>query len=165
MLFTSPAALDDTVLSRRPEVAIVDRVDEADERAAGVLFTLYNALKEHGGRLLAASRAPLSALRVREDLRTRLGWGLVYEVMPLADAEKAAAMSLYAQQRGFELGSEVIEYLLRHGRRDMPSLLRTLAALDHYSLAAKRPITVPLIRGWLQKEIDWESQTRAKPGA
>ena len=64
----------------------------ADPAATGRIFTLYNELKQHGGRMLAASRAPLATLPLREDLRTRLGWGLVYEVLALADDEKAAAL-------------------------------------------------------------------------
>ena len=130
----------------------IDRVDKADTLAAGRIFTLYNRLKQDGGRLLAASCAPLAALSLREDLRSRLGWGLVYEALPLADAEKAAALASYAAQRGFHLSAEVIDYLLRHGRRDMRTLLATLAALDRLSLAAKRPVTVPLLKQWLQHQ-------------
>ena len=37
-----------------------------------------------------------------------------------------------------------------HGRRDLPSLLATVDALDAYSLSLKRPVTVPLVREWLQ---------------
>jgi DnaA family protein len=129
----------------------IDQVDDADALAAGRIFTLYNQLKERGGRLLVASRAPLGGLPLREDVRTRLGWGLVYEVLPLQDEEKAAALATYAAQRGFRLSSEVIDYLLRHGRRDMRSLVATLAALDRLSLAAKRPVTVPLLRQWLER--------------
>ncbi len=130
----------------------IDQVDEADPGAAARLFTLYNSLRARGGRLLAATRAPLAALPVREDLRTRLGWGLVYEVLPLADEEKAAALTTYAAQRGFRLAPEVVDYLLRHGRRDMRTLLATLSALDRLSLAAKRPVTVPLLRQWLNHQ-------------
>lgn len=131
----------------------IDRVDEADAATAARVFTLYNALKQSGGRIVAASRTPLAALPLREDLRTRLGWGLVYEVVPLADEEKAEALATYARQRGFDLSPEVIDYLLRHGRRDMPSLLATLAALDRVSLASKRAVTVPLVREWLQQDL------------
>ena len=130
----------------------IDRVDEADSAAAARVFTLYNALKQSGGRVLAASRTPLAALRLREDLRTRLGWGLVYEALPLADEEKPAALATYARQRGFDLSAEVIDYLLRHGRRDMPSLLATLIELDRLSLASKRAVTVPLLKQWLQQD-------------
>jgi DnaA family protein len=63
---------------------------------------------------------------------------------------------VYAKSRGIVLPDEVIDYLLRHGRRDMPSLLATLAALDRQSLAAKRPITVPLLKTWLQRELEWK---------
>jgi DnaA family protein len=67
-------------------------------------------------------------------------------------------LAAYARGRGFELSAEVIDYLLRHGRRDMPSLLAALAALDRFSLAAKRPITVPLLREWLQESLRWDTQ-------
>jgi DnaA-homolog protein len=129
----------------------IDRIDESDDSAQGRAFTLYNAQKQRGARLIAASRQPPAAMTLREDLRTRLGWGLVYEVITLGDEEKSAALAAYALKRGFRLSGEVIDYLLRHGRRDMPSLLATLAALDRNSLAAKRPITVPLLRTWLQR--------------
>ena len=71
----------------------------------------------------------------------------------MADADKPAALARYAEERGFRLSDDVIAYLLAHGRRDMTTLVATLAALDRYSLAAKRPITVPLLRTWLQREI------------
>jgi len=86
-------------------------------------------------------------------LRTRLGWGLVYEALPLADEEKPEALATYARQRGFDLSAEVIDYLLSHGRRDMPSLLAALAELDRLSLASKRAVTVPLLKQWLQQDL------------
>ena len=73
---------------------------------------------------------------------------------PLADADKPAALAAYARARGFRLADEVIDYLLAHGRRDMPALIGALAALDRHSLATKRPITIPMLRSWLQHDID-----------
>jgi DnaA-homolog protein len=137
-------------------VMAIDCIDEADAAGAGRMFTLFNVLQERNGRMIAATRAPLATLPLREDLRTRLGWGLVYEVLALADEDKSMALGAYAKERGFALSGDVIDYLLRHGRRDMRSLLATLAALDRRSLATKRPITVPMIRDWLQQELEWE---------
>jgi len=37
-------------------------------------------------------------------------------------------------------------------------LMATLAALDRHSLAAKRPITVPLLRDWLQRGLPLPSR-------
>ena len=63
------------------------------------------------------------------------------------------ALATYARSRGFELSDDVIAYLLAHGRRDMTSLLATLAALDRHSLASKRPVTTALLREWLQRGL------------
>lgn len=144
------AADVDTLARRR--LVVVDRVDTATATVQGRLFTLYNGLRAAGARLLVGSRIPLAALPVREDLRTRLGWGVVRELLPLTDAEKPAALLAHARQRGFGLSDDVIGYLLAHGRRDMPALVATLAALDQQSLSTKRAITIPMLREWLNRE-------------
>ena len=148
-------AQDPGTIARQDAVAI-DGIERATPEAQARMFTLFNGLREHGGHLLVASRLPLAALPLREDLRTRLGWGLVYELTPLADADKPAALAAYAQARGFRLADEVIGYLLAHGRRDMGALIGVLVALDRHSLATKRPITVPMLRAWLQQDMDLE---------
>jgi DnaA family protein len=137
---------------RSTGIVCVDGIDRADAAAQGVLFTLYNALAAAGGHLLASSGNAPASLMLRDDLRTRLVHGLVYEVAALHDADKAQAIAAYASERGFRLTRDVIDYLLAHGRRDMATLVATLGALDRHSLAAKRPITVPLLREWMQRQ-------------
>lgn len=131
----------------------IDHVGVADAAAQARLFTLFNALAARSGRLLAAADSPPALLGLREDLRTRLSWGLVFEVRALSDAQKPAALAAYAQRRGIRLPADVVDYLLAHGRRDMGALIATLGALDRLSLATKRPITVPLVRDWLQRRM------------
>ena len=48
------------------------------------------------------------------------------------------------------LDDDLIDYLLRYGRRDLPSLLAVLDALDAASLERKRPPTLPLLREVMQ---------------
>lgn len=127
----------------------VDDIDRADAAAQSRLFTLFNAVRARGGQFVAASRVPSASTRLRDDLRTRLAWGLTFEIRALSDADKPAALIVHARQRGIDLGDDVIAYLLAHGRRDMRSLTATLAALDRYSLSTKRAITVPLLREWM----------------
>ena len=128
---------------------VVDAADSADTFGQARLFTLVNQLGAVGGHWLAAASAPPARLALREDLRTRLALGLVLEIVPLADADKPQALAAYARERGFCLADDVIDYLLAHGRRDMKSLVATLAALDRQSLAMRRSITVPMLRDWL----------------
>lgn len=153
-MFDEPQRLLDVsteVLADNALIA-VDNLDHAGEEVQARLFTVYNTARAHARHLLLASRVPPAQMSVREDLRTRLGWGLVYEIVPLADDDKPAALVAYARQRGFSLAPDVVRYLLVHGRRDMTTLLATLAALDRHSLAIKRPITVPMLRAWLQRD-------------
>jgi DnaA family protein len=86
---------------------------------------------------------------VREDLRTRLGWGLVFHLAPLPDEGKAAVLKHAARERGIMLADDVPAYLLTHFRRDMPSLMALLDALDRFSLEQKRAVTLPLLRTML----------------
>ncbi|GAB4122954.1 MAG: DnaA regulatory inactivator Hda [Sideroxydans sp.] len=128
------------------QVVAVDAVEQLDEAAQIELFARYNQMRDSSGLLLVAgSRAPAQMV-LREDLRTRLGWGLVYQVHALDDIEKAQALRQHARARGFVLSPEVVTYLLRHGRRDLPSLLALLDALDEHCLRLQRPASVPLLK-------------------
>ena len=124
-----------------------DRLNEEQQIAA---FALYNQVRESGGMPVAAASQPPARLKLREDLRTRLAWGLVYQVHGLTDEEKIDALSRSADARGLVLSPGVLPYLLTHFRRDMPSLSAMLDALDRYSLETQRPITMPLLRELLQ---------------
>lgn len=127
-------------------VVIVDEVERLDEAAQIQLFALFNEMREKGNLLLVSGAQAPVFLKLRDDLRTRLSWGLMYQVHALNEAEKAQALVAHAQARGFTLPPEVITYLLRHGRRDLPSLLLTLNNLDDHCLRLKRAASVPLLK-------------------
>jgi DnaA family protein len=131
----------------------IDDVDELSEAAQGRLFTLYNASRDGQAQLLLSARVPSARAPLRDDLRTRVGWGLVLELKPLTDADKPAALAAYAREQGFRLTNEVIDFLLTRGRRDMGALLSMLRALDRYSLSTKRPVTIPLVKELLQPDL------------
>jgi len=129
----------------------VDDVGELDADNQIRLFSLINAAREQGGLLLACGALPPAQLGLRPDLATRLAQGLVFRLLPLSDADKAAAMAVRAEGRGLRLPEEVIRYLLTHSRRDLPRLLATVDALDTFSLSRKRPVSVPLLKELLQQ--------------
>ena len=134
----------------RMDCVALDDVDCLDDEGQIAAFDLYNALRERNGALIAAAAAPPVQLTLREDLVTRLAWGLVYQAHALSDEDKARALADRAASRGWPLPREVSDYLLTRARRDMPSLLATLDALDRYSLETRRPVTVPLVRELLE---------------
>jgi DnaA family protein len=132
-------------------------IDDCDKLSAGdqiEAFALFNQIREHGGWLVTSGQLPPSELSVREDFRTRLGWGLIYQLHGLSDEEKIAALTHAAQVRGLHLSSGVLPYLITHFRRDMRSLTAMLNELDRFSLETQRPITLPLLRSLLQLESE-----------
>lgn len=148
------AALDPALTGvQNPLQLAVDHVDQLDAHGQVALFNQFNRLKAAGGKLLTSAQQPPSHLDLREDLRTRLGSGLICRLQPLSDHEKAAALAAQAEARALKLAPEAIDYLLRHAPRDMRSLSSFIVALDHYSLEHKRPITLPLLREVLQENL------------
>lgn len=152
------AALEHSAIYARGSVPAVaslvalDDVEMLDDAAQIGLFDLYNQMRDSGGMLLVSGRSSPLHLALRDDLRTRLGWGLVYQLHTLSEAEKAQALEQHAQARGFALPPEVTQYLLRHGRRDLPSLMAVLDALDEHSLRLHRTPSVPLLKEVMQQE-------------
>ena len=133
-----------------PGLTLVDDVERLDQAAQVALFNRLNAVRAHSDACcVTAGNAPPGQLPLREDLRTRLAWGLVYQLQPLADAEKAEALRVQAAARGLSIGNEVVNFLLTHLPRDMRTLAAALEALDAFALAHKRPLTVALVRQWL----------------
>ena len=135
-----------------PALVVADDVETLDGEAQQRLFAAINAARAGDAAVLAAGRRPPAQLELREDLRTRLAWGLVYQLKPLSDAEKALHLRAEAARRGLRLADEVIAYLLTRLPRDLPSLNAVLDALDRYALQAKRPVTLPLVREALEKK-------------
>jgi DnaA family protein len=134
-----------------PDVSLylVDDIDRLSPERQIDAFALFNQVREHGAYMVCAGPVPPAVLPVREDLRTRMGWGLVYQIHGLSDDEKIAALTQAAEARGFTLSASVLPYLLSHFKRDMRSLSTMLDALDHYSLETQRPVTLPLLRDLL----------------
>jgi DnaA family protein len=137
-----------------PQLVIADDVDATGEAAQQALFIAINAARDGGPAVLAAGSAPPAGLGLREDLRTRLGWGLVYHLKPLSDADKAAHLRGEAQRRGLSVSEEVVWYLLNHLPRDLASLHAVLDRLDRHSLARQRGVTLALVRDALSENDD-----------
>lgn len=130
----------------RPGIVLADDVDGLDEAQQIELFVRINEAREAGTAVLAAGSAPPARLALRDDLKSRLGWGLVYHVKSLSDAERTLYLAGEAERRGMRLADDVARYLLARVRRDLPSLGAILDLLDRTSLEQKRHLTLALVR-------------------
>jgi len=111
------------------------------------LFHLFNRVRANNKRLIVTSSMPPSQLPiVLPDLRSRLTWGVTYQITPLEDDAKLAALRLRAQSRGLDLEDQVGKFLLRRCPRNMGQLFSTLEELDQASLAQQRRLTIPFVK-------------------
>lgn len=100
--------------------------------------------------VLAAGSVPPSDLALREDLRTRLGWGHIFQLQVLSETERRAVLRQQADDRGVFLSDEVMDFMLNRFSRDLSSLIQLLDQLDGYALQTQRAITIPLIKAMLE---------------
>ncbi len=138
--------------AERARVVAVDDVDRLDAPRQSLVFHLINrARMQPASVVLATGAQPPLALALRDDLRTRLGSGLVYRLQLLGDDEKAAAIERVARERGVALAADVVPWLIAHTARDIRALLRVFDVLDRRAFERKRAITLPFLRA-LQAE-------------
>jgi DnaA-homolog protein len=123
--------------------------DAARQQAA---FALFVDAASHAVPLAAAGAVPPVDLPVRDDLRTRLGWGHVFGLQPLDEDRVRATLRREADRRGIFLSDDVMDHLLTHFARDLTNLMALLDRLDGYALSHQRAVTVPLIRRMLSEE-------------
>ncbi len=111
-----------------------------------------NAADGHPRWVLAAGNVPPADLPLREDLRTRLGWGHVFALQVLTETERRSVLRREADARGVFLSDEAMDFMLRRFSRDLGSLMQLLSQLDAYALQTQRAITIPLIKSMLESE-------------
>ena len=114
-----------------------------------------NAVSSADGQprgVLAAGSVPPADMLLRDDLRSRLGWGHVYELHALSETERRGVLRAQADARGIFLSDEVISFVLSRFSRDLSSLMQLLNQLDGYALQTQRAITVPLLKAMLESE-------------
>ena len=153
--------LDPTVgeppdFDERWAAVVMDDVHLYDTAQQATAFNWFvNAISPASGSqrwVLAAGDLPPADLPLRDDLRSRLGWGHVFQLQLLGGAERRAVLRQEADARGVFLSDEVMDYMLSRFSRDLGSLMQLLDQLDAYALREKRAITIPLLKAMLQSE-------------
>jgi DnaA family protein len=115
-------------------------------------FKWFVNAQTHQRCVLAAGVFPPADLKLREDLRTRLGWGHIFALQVLTEAERRTVLQQEALARGVVLGGEVVDFMLSRFSRDLGSLMQLLEHVDAYALQSKRAITIPLVKAMLESE-------------
>ena len=152
-VYIDAAATPLTEAAFEAEYLAIDQIEKLGNEEQSLLFAVFNRFRNSGkGFLLLSSEHTPQQLVIREDLRTRMAYCLVYEVKPLTDQEKIDALVSMAAARQVTIDPEIFEYLLNHWQRDMDSLMQMLDTLDNYAVTMGKRITLPLLRQLLKQQ-------------
>ena len=128
---------------------VIDDIDTVleDKNWEKALFNLINQAHLVGQRLLfSASKNPNHLKCHLPELFTHLLWGNHYQLQELNEKEKPRLLQFRAQQRGFIINDQVIDYIYKRYPHDINSLLKILDKLDQESLQKKAKITIPFVK-------------------
>jgi DnaA-homolog protein len=126
-----------------------EALDEAQQQAA---FALFIDAASHDTQVAASGNVPPVDLPLRDDLRTRLGWGHVFAIEPLGENEACVVLCQEADRRGIPLSDDVMSFLMTRFSRDLKHLMALLDRLDEFALAEHRAVTVPLLKKLFEEE-------------
>lgn len=148
--------LDATVAQPPPfdenwAAVVMDDVHAYSAEQQHAAFTWFVEAQTHQRWVLAAGEQPPADLALREDLRTRLGWGHVFAMTAPNEAERRAVLRRAADARGLFLGDDLMDFMLSRFQRDLGSLMQLLDRMDRYAMANKRALTVPLLKAMLDE--------------
>lgn len=131
----------------------VDRMLRAgNEDRERAIFHLFNWVKENGGTLLMTARDPVAAWSPGlADLRSRLLATPVAQLGVPDDALLEAVMVKQFSDRQMKVPPEVVRFALSRLERSFAAVRDFVEAVDRASLSAKRAVTVPLVRGILDR--------------
>ena len=131
---------------------LMDDVHLLDASQQHAAFAVFIDAVGQGATVVASSACPPVDLNLRDDLRTRLGWGLTFALNPLPEDALRRLLAQEAHHRGLRLPAELLNYVLQRFERHPGSLMRLLEQLDHTALRLQRAPTVPLLRQMLNDE-------------
>jgi len=137
---------------KKNNILVIEDIETKNNIAQIEAFNLFNDCKEKNKKLFITGANSPNNMGLRNDLASRLSWGLVYQIKALTDSEKKLALLNHARQKGMSLNIKVIEYCMRYLKRDLHYLIATLDALDNWSLKTKRLITIPLLKKLLAEK-------------
>lgn len=131
----------------------VDDVDTLNDEGLDRLFELMNQVRGHSTTtlLMTGRRSPAENF-VRPDIRSRLMWGPVYQLLPIT-GQMWEALLAQAKARGIQVTPEAEQWMQTYLPKDIKELSRVISEIDRELLIHKKGvITVPALKRWLSRQ-------------
>jgi chromosomal replication initiator protein len=111
------------------------------ERTQEEFFHTFNALYESGKQIIVSSDRPPKDIPTLENrLKSRFEWGLITDVQAPEFETRIAILTMNADYRGVEVGSEVIDFIARHVTSNIRELEGALVRIIVYASMNDAPL-------------------------
>lgn len=131
-------------------VVCIDNIHLVDKNLEWqtAIFDVINQFIENDQRLLVlSSQKSIEALSFKlPDLKTRLNWGINYQIHTLNDKQKLQALKTQLALRSIPASEEVLDFMLKRVSRNMHQLNDMISEIDKETLKSKRKVTIPFIK-------------------
>jgi chromosomal replication initiator protein len=138
-----------TRLTAPQQILLLDNLhllqDSSNLRTA--VWQIFNDFYESGRTIIATATLPPKELQsLDEHLQSRFMWGLVARLDISDDDSRRMIMKKLADDSQIIIPADVIDYLLIHLPRDIPSLANALELLKNRSFATQKKISLKLAK-------------------
>tara|TARA_B110000503_G_C7090601_1_gene389238 strand:+ start:471 stop:1175 length:705 start_codon:yes stop_codon:yes gene_type:complete len=132
-------------------VILLDDIHKFTTMQQQLAFNWFINAQTHQISVISSGAVPPADLTLRDDLKSRLGWGHIFQLHLLDDVQRRIVLKHEAEMRGVTLSEEVLDFILRRFSRDLGSLMELLKLIDGYALQTQRAISIPLIKSMMDK--------------
>ncbi len=148
VFLTPDTAVDDFIFHHQSAIYCIDDVDAMNADQQTAVFNLFNEARVHTQSAIITStkQAVPHLIMMRDDLRTRLAWGLSYGLQPLQAPEKRAWLLQALVDKNIVLDDDSIDYLLSSDFNSVRHLKKLLDIIDHMSLVQKKRLSLSFVR-------------------
>lgn len=87
----------------------------------------------------------------KNDLKSRLTSNLIFNIREISDDRKIEVLKKITEDIGWTIEENVCQYIMNHYQRDLFFLCNVLKSLDKSSLALKKRVTVPFVKGIIER--------------
>ena len=116
------------------------------------LFYYINEFILSKKSLLISSVKPTEQIDFsKNDLRSRLTSNLIFNIREISDDRKIEVLKKITKDIGWTIEENVCQYIMNHYQRDLFFLCNVLKSLDKSSLALKKKVTVPFVKGIIER--------------
>jgi chromosomal replication initiator protein len=134
-------------LFRDAPALLIDDIHLLPSELRGEVWDAFNDFHAAGRRIAITGLVPPKELvNVDEHLVSRLLWGLVAGMDVSDDESRRLILRKLAEDLQILLCDESIDWILLHTRRDIPSLVEGVEMVRRCAVAAKRKISLRLVR-------------------